>query len=281
MLHVRGVTKSFGAVEAVRGVSLSVGAGEVFGLLGPNGAGKSTTIAMIAGLLEPDAGVVELGGVRVGRAPASRRGIGLCPQSIALYDELSAVENLEFFGAMNGMNRSERARAAAELLAEVGLTERGGARVGTFSGGMKRRLNLAAALMHGPGMVLLDEPTAGVDPQSRNAILELVFGLRARGKSVIYTTHFMEEAAKVCDRVAIMDHGRVLAEGTVAELIARFGGRTVLRWRDAGEEMRDEPEDPARALAGLLASGSAADIRVDRPDLEGVFLTLTGRSLRD
>lgn len=279
MLRVEGLVKSFGGVRAVDGVSFAVRPGEVFGLLGPNGAGKSTTIHMAVGLLAPDAGRVEIGGLGDPREPEVRRGVGVAPQAIALYEELTALENLEFFGRVYGL-AAPRARAEA-LLGRTGLSDRARDRVEGFSGGMKRRLNLAAALMHDPRLVLLDEPTAGVDPQSRNAIFEIVRELRGAGVALLYTTHYMEEAEKLCDRVAILDHGRVLALDTVDRLIeAHGGGSMIVVQREAGEE-RIRSADPARDVAALLANGGVRGLRVERADLETVFLSLTGRSLRD
>ncbi len=240
MLMLRDIRKSYGTTVAVDGLSLDVAAGEVFGLLGPNGAGKSTAIAISTGLLAPDSGSVDVLGLGSPREAKVRIHLGLAPQEITLYDELTARENLTFFGRLYGVVRLRE--RVDELLALVELDTRARDRVGAFSGGMKRRLNLAAALVHDPSLVLLDEPTAGVDPQSRNRILELVRTLAGSGKTIIYTTHYMDEAAKVCDRVGIVDHGRMLDVGTVAELLARHTGEA---------------------------------------DLESVFLALTGRSLRE
>ena len=257
MLRLMNLQKSFGAIRAVDGLSLEVRRGEIFGLLGPNGAGKSTTISMCIGLIEPDSGSVEIEGAGSPREARARRHLGLAPQSLALYDDLTAEENLIFFARLYGV-ASPRKRAA-ELLELIGLSGRGGDRVKGFSGGMKRRLNLAVALVHEPELVLLDEPTAGVDPQSRASILDLVRTLAARGVTVVYTTHYMDEAQRVCDRVAIVDRGKLLALGTVEELLKQHGGEVVV----------------------VVERGDATGVRVERPDLEGVFLTLTGRSLRD
>lgn len=281
MLTLKGVTKNFGTLRAVDGVSLTVRGGEVVGLLGPNGAGKSTTISMVTGLLRPDAGEIDV----EGRGAPSRREIrarlGVAPQTLALYDELTARENLIFFGSIFGLKGGSARRRADELLAEVGLGERGDDRVRTFSGGMRRRLNLAAALVHDPPIVLLDEPTAGVDPQSRNRILEQVRALRDRGCAVVYTTHYMEEAQRLCDRVAIIDQGRLLAEGGVESLIAAHGGAAwITAVTPAGDERR-QTSDPLRDLQRVVSRPDVVSIRIDRPDLESVFLNLTGRTLRD
>jgi ABC-2 type transport system ATP-binding protein len=290
VLEIEDIVKRFGSMVAVDGVSLRVEAGECVGLLGPNGAGKTTTMAMAVGLLRPDAGAVRLGrgdGSDAGppTEPEARRLIGLCPQSIALYDALSATENLTLLGAIYGLSKPEARERAGELIEAVGLTDRAGDRVKVYSGGMKRRLNLAAAIVHDPPVVLLDEPTAGVDPHSRNAIFDLVRGLRDRGKAVVYTTHYMEEAQRLCDRVAIMDRGKLLATGTVDELIAAHGGDSVLTVERRSGVERTTSDDPVRALAGVSLAAEGEDpvtgLRLERPDLETVFLNLTGRLLRD
>ena len=222
MLVVSDIRKSFGALHALDGVSLSVGRGEVLGLLGPNGAGKSTTLAVCTGLLAPDAGSVSIGGAGSPRDPAVRRLLGLAPQQVALYGDLSARENLVFLGRIHGVQ--EPVRRADELLDWVGLLPRARDRVEAFSGGMQRRLNLAAAIVHDPPLLLLDEPTVGVDPQSRGAILDLVRRLASGGRAVLYTTHHMSEAERICSRVAILDHGRVLESGPVEAVRAAHGG---------------------------------------------------------
>jgi len=285
MLVLENVAKRFGHVEAVAGVSLRIERGEVFGLLGPNGAGKTTTLAMAVGLIEPDSGFVEIQGVGPPASPAARRSLGFCPQSIALYDRLTARENLRFFGGLAGLGRGERRDRAEELLELVGLRDRAGERIAGYSGGMKRRLNLAAALLHEPELVLLDEPTVGVDPHSRSAIFDLVRRFRDEGRAVVYTTHYMEEAHRLCDRVGIIDNGRLRAIGTIRELVDRYGGcTTVSVERDGGVE-RFETERPIETIAAidLGARGPAAvrGLRIDSPDLERVFMSLTGRSLRD
>ncbi|MFM7259348.1 MAG: ABC transporter ATP-binding protein [bacterium] len=286
MLALRDIRRRFGQTIAVDGLSLEVRTGEVFGLLGPNGAGKSTTIAIATGLLTPDAGSVDLLGLGSPANPQVRMHLGLAPQEITLYAELSARENLRFFADLFGVTNA-RARVD-ELLALVELDARATDRVSTFSGGMKRRLNLAAALVHDPKLVLLDEPTAGVDPQSRNRILELVRRLAGEGKTVVYTTHYMEEAAKICDRVGIVDHGRMLDVGTVGELVARHGGQSAVIVERSGAEERILTADPVaevvREFARVGAAGERGEVtglRIERPDLETVFLALTGRSLRE
>lgn len=286
MLRLKSLRKAFGETVAVDGVTLEARRGEVFGLLGPNGAGKTTTISMAVGLLRPDGGTVELDGANGEAAgsptdPAIRSRIGVAPQSLAVYDELTGAENVAFFGKLYGLRAGPLRERVDRLLALTGLTEKAGARVTTYSGGMKRRLNLAAALVHDPPLLLLDEPTAGVDPQSRNAIFDIVETLRAEGRTIVYTTHYMEEAQRLCDRVAIMDRGRILALDTVERLISAHGGTSVVTVRRAAGELRVETADPMAELARQMTGGDVLGLRVDRPDLEVVFLALTGRSLRD
>jgi ABC-2 type transport system ATP-binding protein len=280
MLRLTNLAKRFGDIVAVDGLSLEVRRGEVFGLLGPNGAGKSTSINIAMGLIAPDAGSVELDGLGTPADTAVRRHLGLAPQTLALYDDLTAEENLTFFARLYRLDQiRDRVAAALEL---VGLSQRGKHRVKSFSGGMQRRLNLAVALIHDPPLLLLDEPTAGVDPQSRNNILELVRDLASRGRTIVYTTHYMEEAAKLCDRVGIIDHGKLLDVGTVTELVARHGGTTsVVIERLGVAEERVATNDPLKVISQSLSNGDVAGLRVERPDLESVFLALTGRSLRD
>jgi ABC-2 type transport system ATP-binding protein len=248
MLEVRNLRKAFGSLVAVDDVSFAVLPGKMTGLLGPNGAGKTTTVSMIAGLIGPDRGQVLVGGQALsGDTDEKKRKIGLVPQDLALYDELTARDNLRFFGALYDMSGAALERAMASALTLVGLADRARDRVKTFSGGMKRRLNLAAGLLHDPDVLLLDEPTVGVDPQSRNAIFENLEELKRRGKALLYTTHYMEEAERLADRIVVMDRGKVVADDT---------------------------------LAGLHATVST-DARGGAVSLETVFLTLTGRSLRD
>jgi ABC-2 type transport system ATP-binding protein len=281
LLALSRLHKRFGEIVAVDGLSLQVRRGEILGLLGPNGAGKSTTVAMAIGLLAPDSGTVEVEGRGPPTRPEVRRRIGVAPQALALYEALTAEENLRFFGEVYGLGGRGLAARVDWALDFAALGDRRGGRAGTFSGGMKRRLNLAAALVHDPELILLDEPTAGVDPQSRNAILDRVLELRGLGRTVVYTTHYMEEAERLCDRVAIVDQGRVLALGTVPELLREHGGTPVLVARIGGEERRLPTPDPAGELTRLVASVRVEDFHVERPDLEQVFLRLTGRRLRD
>jgi ABC-2 type transport system ATP-binding protein len=281
MLRLEGVRKAFGDTVAIDGLSLTIRRGEVLGLLGPNGAGKTTTIRIAVGLLSPDHGTVELEGVGSPRAASARAHIGLAPQSLALYDDLTARENVAFLCSLYGLSRADRRSRTAELLERVGLTDRADDRVSAFSGGMKRRLNLAASLVHRPRLILLDEPTVGVDPQSRNALFDTIENLKREGVTIVYTTHYMEEAQRLCDRVAIIDHGRLLDLDTVEGLLKRHGGRTVLHVDRAEGEQRIDSADPIADLTAVLARGDALGVRMTRPDLESVFLSLTGRSLRD
>ena len=301
--------KRFGERLAVDGVSFEVGAGECYGLLGPNGAGKTTTISMICGLLGTDSGTVTVAGKPVTPAAVdAKAAIGYVPQEIALYPDLSAAENLRFFGSLYGLNKKHLAARVADVLEVVGLSDRAGDRVATFSGGMQRRANIAAGLLHEPALLVLDEPTVGVDPQSRNAILESVEQLVAAGRSVLYTTHYMEEAERLCDRVGIIDEGRVIAEGTRRELVERIHGRDRIRVAVSGDReglaQRVRALDPVdevavtddgidvvlrdgrRHLPAIIAAaaGGQADVtsvEVKEPDLEAVFLQMTGKALRD
>lgn len=309
MLQAKALKKSYGKLTAVDGVSLEARAGETIGLLGPNGAGKTTTVSMLAGLLRPDSGEVLIDGNPLrGDTDPTKRKIGLVPQDIALYDELSANDNLMFFAALYQL-AGERARSAIkEALELVGLSDRAKDRVGTFSGGMKRRLNLAAALLHDPQILLLDEPTVGVDPQSRNAIFDNLLTLKARGKTLVYTTHYMEEAERLCDRIIIIDHSKVIADDTLHGLHRLLPVTNVLSIELESpngfrlEQLRVLPEVESAELrerllrvgVRTLADGTPSVLRwlsangysyqhivSERPDLETVFLTLTGRSLRD
>lgn len=281
MLELRNLKKSFGPICAVDDLSLEVREGEIFGLLGPNGAGKTTTVNMAVGLLRPDSGSVELKGLGPPTDPAVRSNIGVAPQALAIYEDLSGEENLSFFGTLQGLAGQDLRQRVAWVLDFVDLSGRGRDRVKTYSGGMKRRLNLAIALVHDPPVLLLDEPTVGVDPQSRNAIFERIARMRDEGRTIVYTTHYMEEAQRLCDRVGIMDHGKLLALDTVDGLIDSHGGISVIYVdRGRGEE-RIETKEPMRELVKMHEDGEPVWFRVDTPDLECVFLNLTGRHLRD
>ncbi|MDE2347569.1 MAG: ABC transporter ATP-binding protein [Gammaproteobacteria bacterium] len=240
MLDVEQLSKRFGSRTAVDAISFGIGRGETVGLLGPNGAGKTTTIAMISGISKPDGGEVRLDGVSVVRdADALKRRVGLVPQDLALYEELSAWANLQLFGGLYGLGARQLRQRAEAALALVGLADRSGERVGSFSGGMKRRLNIAGALLHDPDLLLLDEPTVGVDPQSRNAIFDNLEELKRRGKTLLYTTHYMEEAERLCDRVLILDHGRILADDTVAGFKRQYLNLEAAFMRLTGRALRD------------------------------------------
>ncbi len=280
LLTVEDLHFFYGERRALDGLSLTLQAGEVLGLLGPNGAGKSTLIALLTGLLRPAAGRVAVKGEDP-RTAAARAGLGLAPQELALYDDLSARENLRFFGRIQGLRGPRLEQRVRTVLEESGLTERAADRVAGFSGGMKRRLNLAVALLHEPAVLLLDEPTAGVDPQSRLALYELVERQRALGRGVLYATHYMEEAQRLCDRVAIVDHGRLLALDTVPALLAVHGGPALLVAERGAETLRVETRAPLEDLARLQAAGPLDSFTLRQPDLEQVFLRLTGRQLRD
>lgn len=309
VLEATGLRKRFGAIEAVRGISLTIAPGETYGLLGPNGSGKTTTISMICGLLPPDEGEVTVTGLRMTtRTLAPKRLVGLVPQELAIYPDLTARENLLFFGRLYGIAESELRKRVDEVLKVIGLADRANDRSGTYSGGMKRRLNIGIGLIHGPTLLVLDEPTVGVDPQSRNAILESIEQLAGVGIAVLYTTHYMEEAQRLCDRVAIIDAGEIKAEGTQEELVRLVGQNDRIRVAGTGQERA--AADRVRALPGvtgvsttaeevsvLAADGGAilssvlqtlseagmsiASVVVEKPDLETVFLHVTGKALRD
>jgi ABC-2 type transport system ATP-binding protein len=282
LLTLRGLRKRYGAgAPAVDGLDLELRAGEVFGLLGPNGAGKTTTVSLITGLLAPDEGEVDLLGLGSPARPEVRARLGLAPQALALYDGLTGEENVALFGRLFGLEGKRLRERVEAALAFVGLRERGRDPVATYSGGMKRRLNLAVAVVHEPELVVLDEPTVGVDPQSRHLILENIRTLGAAGRTVLYTTHYMEEAERLCDRVGILDHGRLLALDTVPGLLRAHAAKPVLVAEVGGEERRIEADDPLAALNALAARETVTSFRLERPDLEQVFLHLTGRHLRD
>lgn len=281
VLRFENVHKSFGRTNALRGVSLHCAQGEILALLGPNGAGKSTTIGIATGILRADSGSVQILSKGSPLQREIRRSIGVATQSIALYEELTAQENLTFFGQLFGLPpRASRSRSSL-LLEQVGLDSRASDPVYSYSGGMKRRLNLAVALINDPQIVFLDEPTAGVDPQSRNAILDMVSDLGRAGKAVVYSTHYMEEAQRISDTVVILDHGAVIAKGTVDELIVSHGGLTRVRRESPHGQDTTQTEEPLHTLTEMLALPDTLAIHVDRPDLEAVFFNLTGRSLRD
>jgi ABC-2 type transport system ATP-binding protein len=281
MLKCSKLTKRYGSILAVDGLDLNVRAGEIFGFLGPNGAGKSTVVSLAVGLQKPDSGQIEIGDYGSPQDPAVRGIVGVAPQALALYSDLSARENLEFFGQLYGLRGKQLTKQVGWAIDFIDMKERENDPIKSYSGGMKRRVNLAAALLHDPKLILLDEPTVGVDPQSRNSILDRILELKGRGCTVIYTSHYMSEVEKICDRVAIMDKGKLLALGTVGELISKHGGgNRILVDLPNGEESfaLNDPNDALRSLARIP---DIVSFRTEQPNLETVFLNLTGRSLRD
>jgi ABC-2 type transport system ATP-binding protein len=309
VLECRELRKSFGELQAVAGVSFHVGQGETYGLLGPNGAGKTTTISMICGLLEPDAGeVVVAGRPLTTRSVEAKAAIGYVPQELAIYPDLNARENLRFFARLYGLAKSDADRRVDEVLDVIGLSDRAREQVKDYSGGMQRRLNIGIGLLHRPRLLVLDEPTVGVDPQSRNAILESVEQLSAEGMGVLYTTHYMEEAERLCDRIGIVDRGELKAEGSRAELVAMVGEHDTVTLEGSGDLaaaaadcatleqvtaasvenegiqliVEDARSVLPRLLQAVTARGvSVKSVEVEEPNLEAVFLHLTGRALRD
>lgn len=307
VLAVDMLAKAFGDLVAVNGVTFAVAEGETYGLLGPNGAGKTTTISMIAGLLAPDTGTVRVGDeVVTVRSTRGRSEIGLVPQDLAIYPDLTARENLQFFGRLYGIGGEALSKRVGRVLEVIGLTDRADDLTKEFSGGMKRRLNIGIGLLHEPSLLILDEPTVGVDPQSRNAILTSVEQLSSEGLAVLYTTHYMEEAERLCDRVGIIDEGVIKAEGTRRELVSlvgekdritvtgEVGGAAHAVQALAGVTEAHESDhrldvfvDQASSFLPVLlgavsdAGGSISSVEVVEPNLEAVFLHLTGKALRD
>lgn len=310
MLVIDHITKSFGKKEIIKNVSFEVKKGETFGLLGPNGAGKSTTISMICGLISYDSGDIKVSGKSVKEYPLeAKKKIGIVPQDIALYPTLSAKENLFFWGKMYGLNGKVAKERAEEVLAYVGLQDRGKDKIETFSGGMKRRINIGAALMHEPELLIMDEPTVGIDPQSRNHILETVKKLNEKGMTVIYTSHYMEEVEYLCERIAIVDHGKVIALGTKRELCNRLTDGFIVRLQlnrystellqklkalsvveriifDEDNRTIDIGLNGGESIGTVVSvvvenNAQILKLEVQEPNLEALFLQLTGRSLRD
>ncbi len=309
MIEIEGLRKEYGELIAVDDVSFSARPGEIFGLLGPNGAGKSTTIGCICGLIPPTDGRIRVLGLDTAAEGAwARRELGLVPQELAIYEDVSATENLRFWGSAYGLRGEELRGRVAEILDLVGLVDRAREPVKRFSGGMKRRLNLACGLVHRPKVLLLDEPTVGVDPQSRVRLLELVRSEVSAGTCVLYTTHYMEEAEELCDRLAVIDHGQLIASGTLEELRGMVGERDVLRLagrfdpeavRGALRELEgvevvqaDEAslrlalEGASRRLPELFgalqsAGGEVRETTLTQPSLESLFIKLTGKELRE
>ena len=311
ILEVQNLVKKFGELAAVAGVSFDIQEGEVYSLLGPNGAGKTTTISMLSCLLAPTDGDALIGGFSVTKEPMQvKRIIGVVPQEIALYDDLSARENLTFWGQMYGLGGSALKERVEEVLEQIGLAERARDRVKTFSGGMKRRVNIGVGLLHKPRLLFMDEPTVGIDPQSRRNILDSVKALNQQGMTVLYTTHYMEEAEELSHRVGIIDHGKMIAVGTQKELTKLIGENETLRLH-IGEDLDAQPLIAALEALPEVIHASASDTQVvlivpeaedalspvlvkadrmgfkvrsvdiEEPNLEAVFLQLTGRALRD
>ncbi len=306
---VEDLWKTYAKTDAVQGLFFEISSGEFFGLLGPNGAGKTTTIGILSGLIEPTGGRVSIDGVDLFSRPMEAKArLGLVPQSFALYPTLSARDNLVFFGRIYGLTGRRLRERIVRVLDVVELTDRANQTVATFSNGMKRRLNIAAGLLHEPKILILDEPTIGVDTQSRNAILENIHSLNKSGVTVLYTTHYIEEAQRLCDRVAIMDHGKIIALGTPARLIRDLGKGVIRVEFNAGvddellgqmnhiglvrvmddQKVRihietDRADQSSRELLGLMKArdGLLKTLDISEPNLETVFIHLTGRNLRD
>ncbi|MCB9143663.1 MAG: ATP-binding cassette domain-containing protein [Anaerolineales bacterium] len=311
MVEVKNLVRKFGDNTAVADISFTIEEGEVFSLLGPNGAGKTTTISMLSCLLEPTAGDASVGGFSVTSQPLQVKNvIGVVPQEIALYDDLTALENLMFWGRMYGMGGAALKQRVSEVLEQVGLADRAKERVKTYSGGMKRRINIGVGLLHRPRLLFMDEPTVGIDPQSRRNILDSVKELNRQGMTVLYTTHYMEEAEELSDRVGIIDHGKLIALGTQRELTKLVGEMDTLRLHlNDGDDvalladgLRSLPEvlqattldhqialivpDAQEALPPALSKSmdlgyKVRSVDIEEPNLEAVFLHLTGRALRD
>ncbi|HET7089950.1 MAG TPA: ATP-binding cassette domain-containing protein [Anaerolineae bacterium] len=308
-IEVQSLHRSRGEVKAVQGVTFSVSQGEIFSLLGPNGAGKTTTILVLSCLLRPDEGDALVMGHSVRRDPMGVKSVlGVVPQDLALYEDLSARENLAFWGKMYGLRGAALKRRVDEVLEIIGLSDRAKGRVGKFSGGMKRRVNIGVALLHKPQVIYMDEPTVGIDPQSRRSILDSVVSLKNEGMTVLYTTHYMEEAQELSDHIAIMDHGKLIALGTHEELVKIVGeldritltinaesARVLEAWKAVRgvEHLSAEDgtvsllvDDSNQVLPRLFDAASANGVRItsvdiQEPNLEAVFLHLTGRALRD
>ncbi len=306
ILEVSGLSKQFDERRAVTDLSFTIGAGEIYGLLGPNGAGKTTTIGMVAAIVPPSSGSVRILGHPTSKSELVRQDVGLVPQSLSLYPSLTAEENLRFFGLVYGVHGKRLDSRIESLLELTGLVQRRADPVSVFSGGMKRRLNLACGLVHRPKLLLLDEPTVGVDPQSRERIFAAVEELASEGMAVVYTTHYMEEAERLCRRVAILDEGRLVAEGSVTDLANQLemGSSVVVTFKQTPsetliEKLRERGARPADRGRFIWTGESAdelvpeifrlaadeanaiADLAVHRPNLGEVFLHLTGKDLRD
>jgi ABC-2 type transport system ATP-binding protein len=294
LIKVQHLKKRFAERTAVDDIAFEVGKGQTFGFLGPNGAGKTTTISMLVGLLNPDDGQIEIAGGDPSSVDTRMR-LGVAPQALSLYDNLSGAENLRFFGSLYRLTGSRLRERVVWALELAGLTDRANDKVAAYSGGMKRRLNIAVAMLHDPQVLMLDEPTVGVDPQSRNHILETISSLAKEGLTIIYTTHYMEEAERLCQQIAIMDHGKILANESKDQLLKQYGGdakvKVVLAGSPTDVKLPAHPENgvlefrtarPFEDLSELHRQGvEFSEVHIGKPDLENVFLNLTGRSLRD
>ena len=307
MIEVRGLSKIYGSFQAVNNVNFVAKAGEIFGLLGPNGAGKSTTINCISGLISPTDGSVLINGYNITTdSVKAKQSLGLVPQELALYEDLSAYENLVFWGSAYGLSGNQLQERIQQVLNEVGLETRQKDAVNQFSGGMKRRLNFACAVLHKPAALLLDEPTVGIDPQSREHLMQAILKLKEQGTAVIYTTHYMEEAERLCDNLAIIDKGEIIATGTVDALRSQLGERDLITFQgqfqnpesseleSLGAEILEQSEneirllinDAPKNLSSVMKSiesqhGKISNVNLAQANLESLFIKLTGRALRD
>ncbi|MCO5285635.1 MAG: ABC transporter ATP-binding protein [Chitinophagaceae bacterium] len=307
MIEIKNLRKSYNGHEALKGISFAIQKGEFYGLLGPNGAGKTTTISIMSSILKPDSGEVIIDGMNLDTHPGqAKQLIGVVPQEIALYGDLTASENLHFWGGLYGVSNSELKKRSEEVLHLFGFYDRRNDNVKTYSGGMKRRINIAAALLHQPKILFMDEPTVGIDPQSRNLIFEVIEKLHKEGMTIVYTTHYMEEAERFCDRIGIIDNGQIIAEGTLKELKSNSALKEVVvvtydhanesqlkeisaKWPDSNlseNKISFYATDVQSALSGII-SGSGqmgadiSNIEIQRTNLETIFLSLTGKQLRD
>lgn len=281
MVKLENVTKRFGPKVVVNNLSLNVNEGELFGLLGPNGAGKTTTINMLIGALIPDGGRIDIKGLGAPPKEMIKRLIGIVPQTLALYETLTGQENLQFFGRLHGLSGRDLNGRIQHVLEIVNLTERKNERVKNYSGGMKRRLNIAVALLHRPSLLILDEPTVGVDPQSRNAIFESLKLLKHEGCTIVLTSHYIEEVQKLCERVGIMDEGKLVAEDTIEKLIANHGGKSLLVVETNKGKVKIETDEPVKEIIRINSESDIRSLQMESPNLEKAFLNITGKHLRD
>jgi ABC-2 type transport system ATP-binding protein len=281
MVTLENVTKRFKSKTVVDAISLTVNQGEFFGLLGPNGAGKTTTISMIIGALKPENGVIKINDLNATKGHVVKRLLGIVPQTLAVYESLTAEENLNFFGRLYGLDGRNLKDRMQQVIEIVNLADRRNERVKNYSGGMKRRLNIAAALLHRPSVLILDEPTVGVDPQSRNAIFESLKALKNEGCTIILTSHHLEEAQKLCDSVGIMDEGKLVAQGTVEKLIADYGGKSILTVETSTGKTKIETDQPVREIIRMNEEDTIISLQMESPNLEKAFLNITGKHLRD